>query len=122
MDNFNAAEAAARLMALEGGQPLQDGEGPGGIEGYLWRRGERRLGQAGKDAMYGLGAAAAGSVLAPATGGFSYVPGYGLAAMNLYNALNGVGQAANYGAASRQFGQMPEGPPPEEAMYARGLR
>lgn len=89
---------------------FQDGEGPDGIAGYLWRRGERRLADAGMDALYGIGAGVAGTALAPATGGFSYVPGYTVAAMNLGRAVGGVGEAANYGAASRQFEAMPEGP------------
>lgn len=121
MDNFNAAEAAARLMALEG-QPLQDGEGPGGIAGYLDRRSGRALTGAGTDALYGLGALAASSALAPVTNGMSYIPGYGIAGLNLGRAASGLGDAILLGLSANRFGQMPEAPPPEEAMYARGQR
>lgn len=94
-------------------EDLEDGNGPGGIAEYLWRRGERRLADAGVDALYGIGAGAAGAMLAPATGGFSMVPGYGVAAMNLGRAVEGVGEAANYGAAARNFKDM--GPEPSFA-------
>jgi hypothetical protein len=122
MDQFNAAEAAARLMALEGGQPLQDGEGPGGIAGYLDRRSGRALTGAGKDALYGVGALAAGSVLAPVTNGLSYIPAYGIAGLNFGRAASGLGNAALLGMSANRFGQMPEAPPPEEAMYSRRQR
>ncbi len=124
MADFNAAEAAARLMALEsaqGGQ-LEDGTGPGGIPGYLDRRAERKFGQAGIDALYGIGAGAAGAALAPATGGLSYIPGYGIAGLNLGRALSGVGDATLHALASNRFSQMPEAPPQSEADTARRLR
>lgn len=113
MADFNVADAAARLMALE------DGEGPGGVSGYLDRRAERKFGQAGIDALYGIGAGAAGAALAPATGGFSYIPGYGIAGLNLGRALSGLGDATLHALASNRFGQMPEAPPQEEQAIAR---
>jgi hypothetical protein len=90
---------------------LEDGVGPGGIGGYLLRRGSRKLGDAGMDALYGVGAAAAGSILAPATGGFSYIPGYGIAGLNLGRAVSGLGEALLHGIAAQRFSRMPDLPP-----------
>jgi hypothetical protein len=92
-------------------EPLEDGEGPGGIGEYLMRRGARKLRNAGMDALYGIGSAAAGSILAPATGGLSYIPGYGIAGMNLGRAASGLGDALLHGIAAQRFSRMPQSPP-----------
>jgi hypothetical protein len=62
------------------------------------------------DALYGVGAAAAGSILAPATGGFSYIPGYGIAGLNLGRAVSGLGDALLHGMAAKRFSRMPDLP------------
>jgi hypothetical protein len=75
------------------------------------RRGARKLRNAGMDALYGIGSAAAGSILAPATGGLSYIPGYGIAGMNLGRAASGLGDALLHGIAAQRFSRMPQSPP-----------
>jgi len=99
------------LGQQHGGTSLEDGEGPGGIAGYLDRRAQRAVKDMLWDATMGMGAIGASSVLAPATGGLSYPIGYGIGGMNLGRAAEHGGDFILKAISSNRFKKMPEGPP-----------
>lgn len=89
---------------------FQDGEGPGGVASYLDRRSRRAYEQAMWDAIYGAGAAAAGTVLAPVTNGASFPVAYGIAGLNAGNAVSNAADGFLKGMSAEKFRGMPEGP------------
>jgi hypothetical protein len=101
----------------DGGEVLEDGEGPGGIHGYIGRRAVRDVKQGLLDGALGTGAILAGGALAGPTGGASYPIGYGLGGANLAkgagNMLEGVRKATVSGKYKR-MGAEPSGPPSQE--------
>lgn len=114
--------SGGRVNKADGGKVLEDGEGPGGVGGYMKRRAGRALKEAGKDAAYGLGAIGAGHVLAPSTGGASLLGGYAVGGQNLGRALSKTGDATLKAMSAGKFQKMKERPDDSEEKASREKR